>query len=38
MLIPPDVQGALIDVVTNYWNKNQSADDAQKAFASALKS
>jgi glucose/mannose transport system substrate-binding protein len=37
MLIPPDVQGALIDVVTNFWNKNQSADDAQKAFASALK-
>ncbi|MGF6754996.1 ABC transporter substrate-binding protein [Paraburkholderia sp. GAS42] len=38
MLIPPDVQGALIDVITNFWNKNQSADDAQKAFASALKS
>ena len=38
MLIPPDVQGALQDVVTNFWNKNQSAEDAQKAFASAIKS
>ncbi|MGF6603843.1 glucose/mannose transport system substrate-binding protein [Paraburkholderia sp. GAS448] len=37
MLIPPDVQGALQDVITNFWNKDQSADDAQKAFASALK-
>ncbi|GAB2888675.1 ABC transporter substrate-binding protein [Paraburkholderia jirisanensis] len=37
MLIPPDVQGALTDVITNFWNKNQSVDDAQKAFASALK-
>ena len=31
-------EGALIDVVTNFWNKNQSVDDAQKAFANALKS
>jgi glucose/mannose transport system substrate-binding protein len=38
MLIPPDLQGALTDVITNFWNKNQSVDDAQKAFASALKS
>ncbi|CAG4886153.1 ABC transporter substrate-binding protein [Paraburkholderia saeva] len=38
MLIPPDVQGALTDVITNFWNKSQSVDDAQKAFASALKS
>jgi glucose/mannose transport system substrate-binding protein len=38
MLIPPDIQGALQDVITNFWNKNESADDAQKAFASALKS
>ncbi|HVE10262.1 MAG TPA: ABC transporter substrate-binding protein [Paraburkholderia sp.] len=37
MLIPPDVQGALTDVITNFWNKTQSVDDAQKAFASALK-
>jgi glucose/mannose transport system substrate-binding protein len=38
MLLSPDTQGALIDVVTNFWNKNQSVDDAQKAFAGALKS
>jgi glucose/mannose transport system substrate-binding protein len=38
MLISPDLQGALTDVITNFWNKNESAEDAQKAFASALKS
>ena len=38
MLIPPDLQGALTDVITNFWNKGESVDDAQKAFASALKS
>jgi glucose/mannose transport system substrate-binding protein len=38
MLITPDIQGALQDVITNFWNKNESAEDAQKAFASALKS
>ncbi len=38
MLIPPDVQGSLQDVITNFWNKNQSVDDAQKAFATAIKS
>ncbi|WP_028216318.1 ABC transporter substrate-binding protein [Paraburkholderia oxyphila] len=38
MLITPDVQGALQDVITNFWNKNQSVDDAQKAFANAIKS
>ncbi|MES2742088.1 MAG: ABC transporter substrate-binding protein [Pseudomonadota bacterium] len=37
MLISPDLNGALQDVLTNFWNKNQSAEDAQKAFASALK-
>ncbi|MEM5385864.1 ABC transporter substrate-binding protein [Paraburkholderia phymatum] len=37
MLVSPDLQGALTDVITNFWNKNQSVDDAQKAFASALK-
>ncbi|MBB5368615.1 glucose/mannose transport system substrate-binding protein [Janthinobacterium sp. K2Li3] len=37
MLTSPDTNGALQDVLTNYWNKNQSAEDAQKAFASALK-
>ncbi|MBB3256665.1 glucose/mannose transport system substrate-binding protein [Paraburkholderia bannensis] len=38
MLIAPDVQGSLQDVITNFWNKNQSVEDAQKAFASAIKS
>lgn len=38
MLIPPDVQGALQDVITNFWNRNQSAEDAQKAFATAIRS
>ncbi|RFP13792.1 ABC transporter substrate-binding protein [Duganella sp. BJB475] len=37
MLATPDTTGALQDVLTSYWNKNQSADDAQKAFARALK-
>ncbi|NRR33708.1 carbohydrate ABC transporter substrate-binding protein [Oxalobacteraceae bacterium] len=37
MLIEPDLNGALQDVLTNFWNKNQSPEDAQKAFASALK-
>ncbi|WP_118183329.1 ABC transporter substrate-binding protein [Paraburkholderia phosphatilytica] len=36
MLISPDVQGALQDVITNYWNRNESAEDAQKAFAGAI--
>ncbi|MGV2290349.1 ABC transporter substrate-binding protein [Trinickia sp. YCB016] len=38
MLISPDVQGALQDVITNFWNKPQSVEDVQKAFATALKS
>jgi glucose/mannose transport system substrate-binding protein len=37
MLMSPDLAGALQDVVTNFWNKNESVDDAQKAFASAVK-
>jgi glucose/mannose transport system substrate-binding protein len=37
MLTSPDTNGALQDVLTNYWNKNQSPDDAQKAYARALK-
>ena len=36
MLISPDVQGALQDVITNFWNRNESAEDAQKAFAGAI--
>ncbi|OEZ98912.1 ABC transporter substrate-binding protein [Duganella sp. HH101] len=37
MLASPDTTGALQDVLTSYWNKNQSPEDAQKAFARALK-
>jgi glucose/mannose transport system substrate-binding protein len=37
MLATPDTTGALQDVLTTYWNKNQSPDDAQKAFARAIK-
>ncbi|WP_229499713.1 ABC transporter substrate-binding protein [Pseudoduganella ginsengisoli] len=37
MLVPPDQNGALQDVLTNFWNRNQAAEDAQKAFAAALK-
>jgi len=37
MLATPDTTGALQDVLTSYWNKNQSPEDAQKAFARALK-
>ncbi|MGA7812416.1 ABC transporter substrate-binding protein [Caballeronia sp.] len=38
MLVPPDINGALTDAITNFWNKNESVEDAQKAFASGLKS
>lgn len=37
MLVAPDLNGALQDVITNFWNKNESVDDAQKAFVSAMK-
>lgn len=37
MLVAPDQNGALQDVLTNFWNRNQSPEDAQKAFAAALK-
>lgn len=37
MLLAPDQNGALQDVLTNFWNRNQSPEDAQKAFAAALK-
>ncbi|HTH59995.1 MAG TPA: ABC transporter substrate-binding protein [Paraburkholderia sp.] len=37
MLMPPDVNGPVTDVVSDFWNKNESVDDAQKAFANALK-
>lgn len=38
MLTPPDINGALQDAITNFWNKNESVEDAQKAFANGLKS
>ena len=37
MLITPDLEGSLQDVITKFWNTNQSADDAAKAIAAALK-
>ncbi|HEY9100635.1 ABC transporter substrate-binding protein [Chitinimonas sp.] len=37
MLTSPDMVGALQDAVSKFWNTNQSVEDAQKAFASALK-
>jgi glucose/mannose transport system substrate-binding protein len=38
MLITPDLEGSLQDVVTKFWNTTESADDAAKAIAAALKS
>jgi glucose/mannose transport system substrate-binding protein len=37
MLASPDTTGALQDVLTSYWNRNQTPEVAQKAFARALK-
>ncbi|RQP21348.1 ABC transporter substrate-binding protein [Piscinibacter terrae] len=37
MLISPDVSGVMQDIVTKYWNTNQSADDAVKALVLAVK-
>ncbi len=37
MLITPDLEGSLQDVITKFWNTNQSADDAAKAIVAALK-
>jgi glucose/mannose transport system substrate-binding protein len=37
MLVTPDLEGSLQDVITKYWNTNESADDAAKAIAAALK-
>jgi glucose/mannose transport system substrate-binding protein len=36
LLMPPDMNDALQDVVSHFWNTNQSVDDAQKAFSNAL--
>lgn len=37
MLLPADIEGATQDVITNFWNKNMSVDDAVKSFAAALR-
>ena len=37
MLVPTDVEGAMQDVVTNFWNKGQSVEEAAKALDAALK-
>jgi glucose/mannose transport system substrate-binding protein len=36
-LLTPDAKGAFEDAVSKYWNSTQSADDAIKAMAAALK-
>jgi len=38
MLVSPDLEGALQDVITKFWNTNQTVEDAQKAIVAALKS
>jgi glucose/mannose transport system substrate-binding protein len=37
MLITPDLEGSLQDVITKFWNTSESADDAAKAIVAALK-
>jgi len=37
MLVAPDITGALQDVVTKFWNTNQSVDEAVKAVSTAVK-
>jgi glucose/mannose transport system substrate-binding protein len=37
MLISPDLEGSLQDVITKFWNTGESVDDAAKAIAAALK-
>ncbi len=36
-LLSPDVKGAFEDAISKFWNSNQSAEDAVKAVAAALK-
>jgi glucose/mannose transport system substrate-binding protein len=36
-LLSPDVKGAFEDAISKFWNSNQSADEAVKAVAAALK-
>lgn len=37
-MISPETVGLVRDIITKFWNTNQSVDDAAKAFAAALKS
>ncbi|HEX6704395.1 MAG TPA: ABC transporter substrate-binding protein [Albitalea sp.] len=37
MLMTPDMVGAVQDVITKFWNGNQSVDDAVKALQGAVK-
>ncbi|WP_140632633.1 ABC transporter substrate-binding protein [Methylibium rhizosphaerae] len=37
MLVSPDVNGVMQDIITKFWNTNQSTDEVAKAFASAVK-
>ena len=37
MLISPDLEGSLQDVITKFWNTNESVDDAAKAISATLK-
>lgn len=37
MLLDPDLNGALQDVLTNYWNRNETPERAQLGFAQAIK-
>jgi glucose/mannose transport system substrate-binding protein len=36
-LLPPDVFGSVQDVISKYWNNNQSVDDVVKALQTAVK-
>jgi glucose/mannose transport system substrate-binding protein len=38
MLITPDTSGAVSDVITKFWNTDQSVDDVVKALQAAIKS
>lgn len=35
-LVSPDVEGALMDVITEFWNSDMSVDDAAEQFAQAI--
>jgi glucose/mannose transport system substrate-binding protein len=37
MLVSPDTYGSVGDVITKFWNSDQSVDDAAKALATAIK-